>query len=411
VTSVAGAAFSKITYAPTPSINPTRIAYVYGTAGLTNTMYISKNDGSNPHVVPSVLNILDKPSWSRDGRLAISQSDTTIFLSQIYIVNSDGTNLHKISTGNVNDDEPAWSPDNFHIAFRRRDVSNYHIYVMTANGGSVTQLTNAAFDDGYPYWSADGSQIYFTRFNGSTHEGWRMNANGSSPVGLLIGNDNLRVAVSPNSNSVMVTTVNSSVNELILYPLPLASGRAVATDATVSYMQGTWSPDGQKVVYSAILNGTTSEIGTMNFDGTSKAAIISSSDALLADASWEPYPLPMPFISATGGSIFGTTASGFLFAMKGDEFCSFLTFTATTPSTATVTLDPVMSPTSNLIYHLNADAITSVKFMNSFGGAQNTVALTAGVKQVLISYNANTGFVEGVLPVAKTGSAKWLRFK
>ena len=69
-------------------------------------------------------------------------------------------------------------------------------------------------------------------------------------------------------------------------------------------------------------------------------------------------------------------------------------------TSASSSVDPVSQGASNLVYRLSADAITSLKFMNGFGAAVNTVSLTAGVKQAIVSFNASSGFVSVVVPLA-----------
>jgi len=83
--------------------------------------------------------------------------------------------------------------------------------------------------------------------------------------------------------------------------------------------------------------------------------------------------------------------------LNGDGFASFLNFTCTTPTSAVVTSDPVTPGQSNLIYRISGDAITSLKFMNGFGGAVQAPTLAAGTKQVTVAFNSKTGSIVSVL--------------
>ena len=138
----------------------------------------------------------------------------------------------------------------------------------------------------------------------------------------------------------------------------------------------------------------------MTAGGNDQHTLISHADSLAINAAFEPYPLPIPYVASTGGSVFGAASSGFLYSLTGDAFNSFLSFTATTPTTATATADPVAPGSQNIMYKLSADAITSIKFVNGFGGGVNAVSIGAGTKQAVVSYNGTTGYVSSVVTVA-----------
>ena len=53
-----------------------------------------------------------------------------------------------------------------------------------------------------------------------------------------------------------------------------------------------------------------------------------------------------------------------------------------------------------MIYHVRGDALTSIKFINGFGGALKTVSLGAGAQHAEISYNTADGTVAAVLAFA-----------
>jgi len=396
VTAVFGTAFSKITYAPTPSVAASRIAFARGLFYASTQLYVANsNDPNSAHTLPGTFDASGgAPSWSRDGRIAFNRNITGKY--EIWVVNADGSNLHRISNPAANDTSPAWAPDNFHIAYAQYTTTG-QIYSMTASGGSVTLLSDGTADDSDPIWTPDSTQILFLRFNPNTgfHEIWRMNANGSSPIKLYGPNEDITgIAMSP-LGTQLTFTLSTGPLYIIDYP-GFTTGAPLANTANTTNQLATWAPDASKIMFQSGSNGV-SELDTVTGDALNRATFLNYSDNSLGGPAWEPFPVPQPFVSSTGGYVFGNASSGFLYGLNGDGFASFLNFTCTTPTSAVVTSDPVTPGQSNLIYRISGDAITSLKFMNGFGGAVQAPTLAAGTKQVTVAFNSKTGSIVSVL--------------
>jgi len=407
ITGVVGAAFSKITYMPTNSLANTRIAYVDGPIVSFTTLNIANSDGSGDHVVPGVMGVYNRPAWSRDGRIMYSHQDNKTSAQTIWVTNSDGSNNHQLTNGTV-DVDPAWSLDNFHVAFSRFDSvsGKQQIFTMTASGGSVTRISDGSANDNAPTWSPDGSTIFFVRLNPTSfnHEWWKMSSTGASPTLIEGANNYYRVNMSPAGNAIALNTIQTSGVDVDLGSWPFALPIAAVISDGNSNLLGSWAPDGSRILVSRTVNGTTS-LNSVVPDGSRNSVVLSHSDGYIRDCSWEPFPVAIPYIAATGGSIFGTSAAGFLYGLNGDGFASFLTFTATTPATATATVDPVTPGASNLIYKIGADAITSIKFVNGLGGGTNSLSIGTGIKGAVIAFNGGTGGISSVVPYASSKAA------
>jgi len=400
-TAVVGAAFTNITYVPVASLYNTRIAYTRGTFGGFNSINLCWLDGTGDHALPGVIGASGKLSWSRDGRIAYTKIVPSPLGFQIWVVNSDGTNAHNISTTPFADHDPNWSPDNFHIAFSKQDsTGHYQIYSMTASGGSLTHLSDGTADDTNPSYSADGSTIFFVRLNSVTghHNVYKVSAAGGSQTNVGWGFDDDQESVSPAGNAI--ATHEPSPQSINLWPYPAGTGDGLLGEASTSYELGNSAPDASRIVFVKILPSLATEVDWIRPDGFGMGTVIGHNDISIQDVSWEPFGLPIPYVAATGGSVFGTASSGFIYSAFGDRFCSILSFTATTPTSATATADPVIFGEANLIYRLNADAITSIKFMNGFGGVTNAPTIKASVKSAVVSISSATGMVSSVLTVA-----------
>lgn len=156
-------------------------------------------------------------------------------------MNADGTGATRL-TNNVGivDMNPAWSPDGTRIAFESdrdatpADPQNFEIYTMNPDGAAVTSLTNSPASDGSPAWSADGTKIAFSSTRDDPHgDIYSMSANGANVTRL---------------------TTNGSGDPGVL-----------SSDETPS-----WSPDGSKLAFASIRDGTQSEIFTMTASGASQ---------------------------------------------------------------------------------------------------------------------------------------------
>ena len=407
ITGVAGASFSKITYAPNPTPSNSRLLYVTAFGG-PSAIYIANNDGTNPHAVPNAFPSLSA-TWSRDGRIAFDGYDPSIGHNQIYVINSDGTNLHKISTGNLEDTYPVWAPDNFHIAFTRVDATGHsQIYTMTSSGGSVFRVTDGTGDCYFSTWTTDSTALLFDQFDSGLgrYDLDRVNANGTGFAIINSTFNSRQLAMAPTGTRVAQTFVNGSdyALQLIRYPSGTLGGPVKTTSGTSYYAQG-WSPDGTKLLYLKLGPGY-SELDFTRADAEGETVLATNNDPSVQGGQWEPYPSAIPYVASSGGYTVYNASSGFLFGMNGAAFSSFVNFTATTPASTSITVDPITTGATNVLYHIHADALTSLRYVNGFGGGVTIVSLGAAAQHAIVSFNAADGSIAGVFTLAaKTGNA------
>jgi dipeptidyl aminopeptidase/acylaminoacyl peptidase len=219
------------------------------------------------------------PAWSPDGAKIVFSRSTFTVQSQIYVMNADGANATRITNNTSRDFEPAWSPDGKKIAFLSDRDGNNEIYVMNADGSNQTRLTNNSAVELYAAWSPDGTKLAFTssrdlpNVNSNTSfEIYVMNADGSNPTRLT---NNLAIDVqpswSPDGQKILFTSFRDGL-PLIYTMNPDGSNPLNATlSTTVDSSDGEWSPDGTTIAftsYDRIGFGNFDEIFVMNANGS-----------------------------------------------------------------------------------------------------------------------------------------------
>jgi hypothetical protein len=102
------------------------------------------------------------------------------------------------------------------------------------------------------------------------------------------------------------------------------------------------------------------------------------------------------------------SAAGFLWGQNGDAFSSFVTFTASTPNSATIT-SAAPAGGSELIFDIHATSLTGLKFTNCYYGQITSVipAESSAVSDVLVTFDSSTGLVGTIAPfIAKRTALK-----
>ena len=176
----------------------------------------------------------------------------------IFTTLADGTDeINLTQTDGPNEMEPAWSPDGTRIAFSSDRDGNYEIYTMAADGTDIRQVTFVAeagpgeyVQSFEPTWSPDGTEIAFT--------GYRIN---------------------PYTAEVYIVpaeaTEETYTERMLTDPADFQS--AAEPD---------WSPDGQTIVYVEYFDMYSTDIATINIDGTGLVDLTGEAGDYVTD--WDP---------------------------------------------------------------------------------------------------------------------------
>ncbi len=213
---------------------------------------------------------------------AQTQSNDIVFYSsspgmrsQIYSIRADGGGQVNLS----NDPSawyvsPDWSPDGTRIVYAR----NGQIWVMNADGTNRIQLTvTGVGGKGWPVWSPDGSKIAYL-FDGNGFEPPSinvMNADGSNERLLTFTDSFKRIDWSPNGDRIAFSALGGPGCEYIYVINADGTGQPAIVNSKLcgSNVHPKWSPDGSKIAFTTYgdLNFGSAVICTMNADGSDTA--------------------------------------------------------------------------------------------------------------------------------------------
>lgn len=215
-------------------------------------IYTVNPDGSNAEFLVSAPGMISSatPEWSKDGNMiafdAIPQIDE-FQLSHIFIYAIAGPfrgTMKDLGCGNV----PSWSPDSRRIAFMLNGGNpcgdEGGVWIMNADGTGRRRIGDGI----YARWSPDGKEICY---HGYSEEG-----------------------------------------ALHFYNLETGETRKILRKVDVAFGGATWSPDSQKVLFIALVNGK-QEVSTIDVDGNSDSLKVLYRESrpdknLIGPPSWSP---------------------------------------------------------------------------------------------------------------------------
>lgn len=162
-----------------------------------------------------------------------------------------------------------------HIYFVSDRDGNDEIYRINPDGTGLTRLTTDPASDDYPDISADGQHLLFIsdRQQKSSDELYVMSPDGSNQAPIRSGQTVYGETPrwSPDGTHVVFSAYDESYQKIVVHLLDLASG-AVVTVAGSDHEQWnpSFSPEGQKIVFSETFSDSSAQIFVMNTNGSGK---------------------------------------------------------------------------------------------------------------------------------------------
>lgn len=322
---------------PTATPFPTlKIAFVSNESG-TWYIYTANSDGSNISRATSNIDIEGTYNYSPDGqKIAFETNIATDGNAEIYLMNSNGSDITKLVSTNKNDFRPAWSPDGSKILFSSdmtQDMHDRDIFVINADGTGLINLSKSPNFDVDPVWSPDGTRVAYTSgpfltddelvdFNSSSNTSIVVKDIVSGKKVSLPTPNGLNVPSSPQWSpdgtqivfncSGMKEKTNEPGNYATYQGLCLAAvdgssvqaiyTTEVAIDASkpIYHIDPIWSPDGSKIAFIGRLEDGTTQIFTVNADGSNQQQITQSNVEMKSSPAWSKNGKMLLFLTKEG---------------------------------------------------------------------------------------------------------------
>ena len=349
------------------------------------------------------------PSFSQSGVIAFQSSNQAI--NFIDTVLPDGSQQKQVATENLAI-FPTISPNGATIAYA--DIFG-EIWTMPSGGGTPTEIYSASNAYAGPVaWSPSSTQIAFSAKSGTYNQVYTMSSTGTGTKNVtpndFVGGHLLVNSWSPDGNSLACEYIAGGAGNAQTVVMA-ATGNAFDSILTPSGYNDefpTFSPDsGEIAFYRTNAGGASPGLYISNVFGTTPQLVLSDPTTIgttgpVIALAWSPFQGGETFVGSHG-TITSSPVAGFLVTEAGSAFASLLTFTATTPSTATLVQSGTNTSGAPMAYTLGADSVTNISFTNVYTGAHSSIPLTS-TPNAIVTIDAGTGFVNYVVP-ALTGKA------
>jgi eukaryotic-like serine/threonine-protein kinase len=246
-------------------------------------LYLASSDGSSPQKLATADGTIFWPRISPNGKLIRFGTGLVKEDSKLWEVGADGTGLRELAAGVPEACCGDWSPDGKEFYFQGSAGGLSNIWALAANSNKPVQLTSGPLSFRTPAVSPDGKKIFVV---GEEQRGELMkyDAKTSQFTPFLVGISPDWVAFSRDGQWLAYTTLQDGI---------LWRERMDGSDKlqlTFPPMQATmviWSPDGEKLAFSARTPGKPRNIMVVNSDGSGLEKVYPENIAQVSP-SWSP---------------------------------------------------------------------------------------------------------------------------
>jgi eukaryotic-like serine/threonine-protein kinase len=169
----------------------------------------------------------------------------------------------------------AISPNGQEVVFGRLIDGQWDLIWQRIGGSNTRNLTNHPANDGDPMFSPDGEQIAF--YSGRNGGGiYVMGAAGENPIRLVDGGRD--PSWSPDGKEIVYSTMFGNMLSRFslggeLWVVNLASREKRRLEAGPDAVQPAWSPNGQRIAFWGLRNGSKREIWTIPATGGTPVSV------------------------------------------------------------------------------------------------------------------------------------------
>ncbi len=244
-------------------------------------LFTIRTDGSGAKQITHLVNAAN-PDWSPDGTSIVAEVESKSGVG-ITLLSPSGAVLRNLTPKGFQG-QPSFSPDGKWIAYER-DIApgNNGIWLMRSNGTGLRRVTRNPFGAGEcgcdtdPNFSPNGKLITFVRIKEDHSQQAlftvRRNGTGLRQLTPYSWNVGIKHDWSPNGTRIVLTTnadlVRPRESANLVTIRPDGSGKKDLTGftgGTENAFAGSFSPDGQQIVFR-IESGDTSSLAVIDRDG------------------------------------------------------------------------------------------------------------------------------------------------
>lgn len=226
------------------------------------------------------------PAVDPDGKWIVFASTQHRKTANLYLKSVGGSTLTQLTDDPGDEVMPAFSPDGKRLCFASNRAGNWDIYVIPSNGGKPVQLTDDPAHELHPSWSPDGKHIAYSRF-GTQSQRWEMWVVDLDQPGTKKFVDYglfPKWSPDPTSNKLLFQRARERGSRFHgIWTIDFVNGEGsrpteIVSAANAATINPAWSPDGQHIVFSTVVepekhasgHPTFAELWIIRLDGTGR---------------------------------------------------------------------------------------------------------------------------------------------